>query len=153
MRGVEVLRQWKKDYGSQMKADRPISFSAVLKSFGFKRCKSYSRGIACYVSDCGHMYAEVYTEVWGRWVWVTGKGLPCDPGYPGGKAYHNPRHLHEVLSSCAKQNEKDKLLEEAAKALELAVVACSSPSSNEQYDVAYEACQRSLTHIHEHMKP
>lgn len=76
------------------------SLSAVLRSFGFKRCKSYSKGIACFISACGHRYAEVYTETFGQWAWVTGNGLPQDPGYPGGKAYHEPHRLHEVLSGC-----------------------------------------------------
>ena len=76
------------------------SFSSVLRSFGFKRCKSYGKGITCFVSDCGDRYAEVYTETWGKWAWATGNGLPSDPGYPGGKAYHEPHRLHEVLSSC-----------------------------------------------------
>ena len=62
------------------------SFSAVLGSFGFKRCKSYGNGITCFISACGHRYAEVYTETWGKWAWATGNGLPSDPGYPGGKA-------------------------------------------------------------------
>lgn len=76
------------------------SFSAVLRSFGFKRCKAYGKGITCFISECGNRYAEVYTETWGKWAWATGAGLPQDPGYPGGKAYHEPHRLHEVLSSC-----------------------------------------------------
>lgn len=37
-----------------------------------------------------------------------------------------------------------KLIREA---LELAVIACSSPSSSEQYDRAYEACHRALAQL------
>ena len=76
------------------------SFSAVLRSFGFRRCKSYGKGIACYISDCGRKYAEVYQETWGKWAWAVGDGLPQDPEYPGGRAYHEPHRLHEALSSC-----------------------------------------------------
>lgn len=32
-------------------------------------------------------------------------------------------------------------------ALELAIVACSSPSSKEQYDAAHDACQRTLAEL------
>lgn len=86
--------------GQLRQADVSRSFSAVLRSFGFKRCKSYGRGITCFISQCGNRYAEVYTETWGKWAWAMGNGLPSDPGYPGGKAYHEPHRLHEVLSSC-----------------------------------------------------
>jgi hypothetical protein len=77
-----------------------LTFTSVLKSFGFRRCKSYGKGIACYISDCERRYAEVYQETWGKWAWAVGDGLPQDPGYPEGKAYHEPHRLHEVLSSC-----------------------------------------------------
>jgi hypothetical protein len=86
--------------GQLRQADVSRSFSQVLKSFGFKRCKSYSKGTTCFISECGNRYAEVYTETWGRWTWATGDGLPSNPGYPGGKAYHHPHRLHDVLSSC-----------------------------------------------------
>lgn len=76
------------------------SFSGVLRSLGFRRCKSYGKGIVCYISYCGSRYAEVYHETWGKWAWAVGEGLPQDPGYPGGKVYHEPHRLHEVLSCC-----------------------------------------------------
>lgn len=89
------------EHGQLRQAGVSRSFSDVLRSFGFRRCKSYAKGITCFISACGHRYAEVYTtETWGKWAWATGDGLPQDPGCPGGKAYHEPHRLHEVLSSC-----------------------------------------------------
>ena len=93
-------KQSAEDGGAVGKPAVSRSFSAVLRSFGFRRCKSYSKGITCFISPCGRRYAEVYTETWGKWSWAVGDGLPSDTGYPGGKAYHEPHRLHEVLSSC-----------------------------------------------------
>lgn len=75
-----------------------LTYPQVLKSHGFRRCKSYAKGVGCYITEDGRRYAEVYTETWGRWAWMIGDGLPSDPGYPGGKAYHEPHRMNEALS-------------------------------------------------------
>lgn len=70
----------------------------TLKENGFKKMKSWAKGVHCFHK--GKLYAEVYAYTKGWYeAWIVGPGIPNTGtiSYPGGTRTEEPKRLNELI--------------------------------------------------------